>query len=579
MNALCATVTVLLSSEAHPYEYDNNGNILYVNTLRLKPDMTAQPDTVQRAREERFRWDEENRLTALSQNGYVSNYWYDANGDRVIKEHGENMAVFVNSRQDGCVTQTGRYSVYPNPYYSYGDDGRYTKHIYIGSERVLSQVGGVYGEPRLLDVAGHDVRIKVDYPQIRASQDSVMEAAYSHFDLPYNGTDHDNFGRYKFDLPGYWNGSLQTPRDSEEDGDEGTPARTQEYLYYYHTDHLGSSTIITDGNGQLVQQIEYLPYGEVFLEKQASGSTYATPYKFNGKELDEETGLYYYGARYMNPRLSIWYATDPMQAKYPNISSYAYCAGNPICRSDFDGRETYVVIETKGTGHTFIVVNDINGITTYTYGRYTGGDWYTLGTTGPGVLVRYNGDLSKQYISNELYCMNAKAYQIHDVNDRMVRDYFDQAYNASSVYADSDNKNIRENGKVVDTYSLYGNNCTTKSCDALKYAKSKIFNIDGLFFDYDEDYTIPSSLDNYLNDLSNKKNSNVSNETTRLKNLIRKNGQNQLKSAGSVGCSSGSSASSSGSSANSSSSRASSSGNGSGSFGSGSKSSSSQDNN
>ena len=41
--------------EAHSYEYDNNGNILYVNTSRVKPDMTVQPDTVQRAREEKFR--------------------------------------------------------------------------------------------------------------------------------------------------------------------------------------------------------------------------------------------------------------------------------------------------------------------------------------------------------------------------------------------------------------------------------------------------------------------------------------------------------------------------------------------
>ena len=324
--------------EAHSYEYDNNGNILYAGTLRVKPDLVAQPDTVQRTREEKFRWDEDNRLTALSQNGYVSNYWYDANGDRVIKENGDNISVFVNSRQDGCVMQTGRYSVYPNPYYSYGDDGRYTKHIYIGSERVLSQVGGVYGEPRLLDVAGHDVRIKVDYPQIRASQDSVMEAAYTHFDLPYNGTDHDSFGRYPFDLPGYWNGSLQTPRDGEEDENESHPTRTQEYLYYYHTDHLGSSTLITDGNGQLVQQIEYLPYGEVFLEKQASGSTYATPYKFNGKELDEETGLYYYGARYMNPRLSVWYGCDPLQEKYPDKSSYTYCNDNPTRCIDPNGQ-------------------------------------------------------------------------------------------------------------------------------------------------------------------------------------------------------------------------------------------------
>ena len=40
--------------EAHSYEYDNNGNILYVKTKRIKPDMTVQPDTVQRAREELF---------------------------------------------------------------------------------------------------------------------------------------------------------------------------------------------------------------------------------------------------------------------------------------------------------------------------------------------------------------------------------------------------------------------------------------------------------------------------------------------------------------------------------------------
>ena len=358
MNALCATVTVLLSSESHSYEYDNNGNILYVNTSRVKPDMTAQPDTVQRAREEKFRWDEENRLTALSQNGYVSNYWYDANGDRVIKEHGENMAVFVNSRQDGCVTQTGRYSVYPNPYYSYGDDGRYTKHIYIGSERVLSQVGGVYGEPRLLDVAGHDVRIKVDYPQIRASQDSVMEAAYSHFDLPYNGTDHDNFGRYKFDLPGYWNGSLQTPRDSEEDGDEGTPARAQELLYYYHTDHLGSSTLITDGNGEVSQQVEFLPYGEVFLERQ--NGDFTTPYKFNGKELDEETGLYYYGARYMNPRLSIWYGCDPLQEKNPGITTYSYCHGNPVNTIDPFGLDTIHMNYKNEISYVSHEGNDVN---------------------------------------------------------------------------------------------------------------------------------------------------------------------------------------------------------------------------
>ena len=54
------------------------------------------------------------------------------------------------------------------------------------------------------------------------------------------------------------------------------------------------------------------------------------PYKFNGKQFDEETGLYYYGARYMNPVSSIWYGVDRLAEKYSQLSSFSYCAGNPI---------------------------------------------------------------------------------------------------------------------------------------------------------------------------------------------------------------------------------------------------------
>ena len=65
---------------------------------------------------------------------------------------------------------------------------------------------------------------------------------------------------------------------------------------------------------------------------------YATPYKFNGKELDEETGLYYYGARYMHPKYSMWLSTDPLERKYPNVNSYCYAKGNQLSFIDRDGR-------------------------------------------------------------------------------------------------------------------------------------------------------------------------------------------------------------------------------------------------
>ena len=79
------------------------------------------------------------------------------------------------------------------------------------------------------------------------------------------------------------------------------------------------------------------------------------PYKFNGKELDQETGLYYYGARYMNPVTSLWYGVDPEKEKSLLIGSYTFCNGNPIRLVDPDGKwswpwERASLIEYRGEG-------------------------------------------------------------------------------------------------------------------------------------------------------------------------------------------------------------------------------------
>ncbi|KUJ50005.1 hypothetical protein AR685_16580 [Chryseobacterium sp. JAH] len=80
------------------------------------------------------------------------------------------------------------------------------------------------------------------------------------------------------------------------------------------------------------------------MAEQMTG-VYDNPYKFNAKELDSDTGLYYYGARYYNPRLSVWYGVDPLAGKYPNLSPYVYTANNPIKYIDPDGRR--IIIWTK----------------------------------------------------------------------------------------------------------------------------------------------------------------------------------------------------------------------------------------
>ena len=120
-------------------------------------------------------------------------------------------------------------------------------------------------------------------------------------------------------------------------GSGGNGNNIEAFVYYYHPDHLGSSSYITDVNGEVTQHIEYFAFGETFLEEHSN--TDRTPYLFNGKELDEETGLYYYGARYYDAKTSVWQSADPKAEKYPNRSPYEYGASNPIVYIDPDGRD------------------------------------------------------------------------------------------------------------------------------------------------------------------------------------------------------------------------------------------------
>jgi RHS repeat-associated protein len=115
------------------------------------------------------------------------------------------------------------------------------------------------------------------------------------------------------------------------------PVGAEKFIFYYHPDHLGSSSYISDANGEVSQHLEYFAFGETFVEEHSNTSY--TPYLFNGKELDDETGLYYYSARYFDPKTSVFQSVDPLAEKFPNVSSYAYCNNNPINFIDPNGKE------------------------------------------------------------------------------------------------------------------------------------------------------------------------------------------------------------------------------------------------
>ena len=352
----------------HAYEYDANGNLVYVNTSRTKKDGMADEKTAVR----KLKWDEENRLLASDDNGFVTNYWYDADGERTVKTSGESDQVYVNSEFAGGRTNTAKFSLYVSPYLVANQGGRYTKHIYIGSQRVVSKIGDFdsYGsDPRRIQYAGSETDgLSVDYKVKYTQQLQVIKDNYATFAVPYNGEDNNDY----VDGKGFCcnDGSLEAAQAraiaaniAKAKAVNGNFKENDDYekmQFYYQPDHLGSSSYITNLDGEVVQHIEYVPFGEVFIEER--NDVWNTPYLFNAKEFDEETGMYYYGARYYEPRLSLWISVDPISNYDPrnnenyldgehnlgvyntfNLAPYGYCYQNPIRLIDPNGKQVDAV--------------------------------------------------------------------------------------------------------------------------------------------------------------------------------------------------------------------------------------------
>ncbi len=277
------------------YAYDDNGN------------MTGWTSKVNGTRRV-ITWNEENRVKQIDDNGKSTYFLYDDAGERVVKrgQHGE--------------------SIYVNRFFSIRNGELGTKHMFAGETRVVSKL--VKTPPT------NTANTTNQTNQINQTNTTTTTPGEQGLD---NGRG-KKLGIIKRLPDGYQTG-INPPVEKDQ--------------FYYHGDHLGSSNMITDAYGAVYQHLEYFPYGETWIEEGGSYGGNTPGYKFTGKELDPETGLYYYGARYYDAVLSRWISADPIFSAYLdgkvnggiylpiNMGLFSYSASNPVKYVDPDGQKWY----------------------------------------------------------------------------------------------------------------------------------------------------------------------------------------------------------------------------------------------
>ena len=366
------------------FSYDANGNQL------------GWESTVNGTRRQ-IEWDDENRIQKIGDPQNTLTFAYDDSGTRVLKRD-----------------QLGQ-TEYVNQFFSVRNEALASKHIFAGTSRIATKVEP--GQPVGTDPsAGSSTTItttttateqpvqskkpvdKGNQPTKPEPQEKGFFDKLADFVNPGQGRDKrsdranevaqdvnknptltgefpgqgkGNNGKTPpgqgGDNPGQGQGQGQGPVDpgngngnnGNGNGNGSAPVQSEGgvFLYYYHPDHLGSTGYVTDENAELYEHIQYFPFGETWYQASAN-SEQRVAYRYTSKELDEEIGLYYYGARYYDPRTSVWQSADRILGSYlpsgdkerdanlpgmggvftsANLGLYTYTHQNPVRLIDPDG--------------------------------------------------------------------------------------------------------------------------------------------------------------------------------------------------------------------------------------------------
>ena len=292
------------------YKYDALGNMLQMKSVdNWTRDYVYDTGT--------------NRLLRHNSTQTTDEYEYDTHGNMTKMPH---LSTILWNEKDEMTSATNGTFV---SYYNYDAQGNRSRKVVVK--------GNVREERYYIN--GYEVFRKYDSGALKLERTSlsVYSIKVSKEELPKENENDKPQVITKYEIDTYNRILLLETKTTENGQTITTPATITRYQY---SNHLGSACLELDNLGQIISYEEFHPFGTTsYRSGKGEIEVSLKRYKYNGKERDEETGLYYYGARYYTACLCRFTACDPKQFDYPNTNSYCYCFNNPITYTDPNGRD------------------------------------------------------------------------------------------------------------------------------------------------------------------------------------------------------------------------------------------------
>jgi RHS repeat-associated protein len=336
-------------------------------------DLASITDEVEPANSYGFQYDGAGRLrTATGPYQTPQSFAYDLAGNLQTK------AGVAFGYENGLLTSAGGVSL--------GVDG-YGNTSSISSGGKVTELG--YDPDGRLNQAG-GVTFSYDYSGRRLSKSAPGGALTYYVSPDYevtilpNGTrQHTKYLRTPLGLA-----ASITTVDQAGSGSQSYPGTPAPGVQCFHRNQINSSTVVTDGNGNVAAKVSYLPFGEIAA---LTGSD-AFRAKFGGRELDSETDLYYFGARYYFAELGRFIMPDDRLGgpigKSGAANGYAYVLNSPVGNVDPTGHSWWNSVTSWVSNAATTVGNAVSSaaqtvgtavasaaVATYNYVKTTGKKW------------------------------------------------------------------------------------------------------------------------------------------------------------------------------------------------------------